>query len=141
MEPCVPKCMYAPVLQHCCQTCEKTPIDNVVIHYRMSDSPFNRHSEYPLLRYSYFKQCLRNVSGSSNIVVLCCPKRYDWQWASSQTRAVQAYAADFKQWLESEGFNNVDVTSSDIDTDFAECLMRKFNKQRQQSVLYGRTVV
>lgn len=95
-----------------------TPPDAVVIHYRMSDSPFNRHPDYPLMRYSYFARCLRDHPRHTKIVVLSCPKRYSWESASPQTRAVQAYAADFAEWLTDAGYD-VEVTSGSLDGDFA----------------------
>ena len=40
---------------------------DVIIHFRCSDSPFNRHPDYNLLKYSWYLKALNIISNKLNI--------------------------------------------------------------------------
>jgi len=97
---------------------------DVVIHFRCSDSPFNRHPLYTLLRYEYYTTILRFLQrryfqrDKMKVVVLSCGAHGgNPQWR----RACAAYSEDLERHLLSEAHDGlqVDIRCGSIESDLA----------------------
>jgi hypothetical protein len=117
MRPVVSETMTSALakLGHNIQNREENPI---VIHFRCSDTPFNRHPTYVLNRYPWYKQILERIPHNRQITLMACHTHLSCE---RNEKACSDYVQDFKSYLESLGYT-VNVQCKSIAEDFATML-------------------
>jgi len=90
--------------------------DTVVIHFRCSDSPANRHWGYEFVKYDYYKRSLHiaGVKRGSAIRVLACSS-----WHSNSGDMCDQYARRLVEVLQQQSYN-VSQECETVEEDFAK---------------------
>lgn len=133
MQPTVQEIMAACLqgMGHDTQHQETNPI---VIHFRCSDGPFNRHPSYAWNTYAWYTQILERIKADSSyklqrllsmtkpivkhITLLACHTHLS---CPRNQHACSEYAQDFKTFLEEQGYT-VDIKCGSLDLDYATML-------------------
>jgi hypothetical protein len=93
---------------------------NIVIHFRCSDSPFNKHPSYHLLKFSWFKKAIKMAldyckNSSPEIIILGCKKHH----AHKDAYLCSDYIDELSKFIH-DTFNMTSTQlCGDIDNDFA----------------------
>jgi len=98
----------------------KRIVNNPIIHFRCSDTPFLRYSGYHLQYYSFFKEALQLISSKLNKeihevdIMSCVSHKSD----ELQQKSCNTYASSLKEYLNNLGYKTNIICNSNID-DFA----------------------
>ena len=104
----------------------------IVIHLRMSDSPFNRHRSYHFMKLGFFDQALDIINKYNNqntnkfdVLVLC---NFDHRRKLKNKNICQKYLDLYVKYLASHRFINKVTTRTDgtVEQDFREMLSCRY---------------
>lgn len=106
MKPYIHKILEETLVKSGLQIEQKNP----VIHFRCADIPFNKHSDYQLLKYDFYKQA---IAGQSEVDIIYCNKH---QTSELEQKACDEYAEYLKNELAPIKAN---IVCGSINEDFA----------------------
>lgn len=97
-----------------------SPIDCPVIHFRCSDVPFQRHPDYHLVKYNFYKKALEDINSKTSLNYSKVRILYSNGHLADEknAKACDVYANTLKKYLEDLNYEVNIVANSDID-DFA----------------------
>lgn len=90
---------------------------STIIHFRCADTPFIKHPNYFLQKYSFFKECLDQINPSEkHIVLMNCSKHKSEQ---KDQESCSSYIEKLSSYFKSEGYS-VEIRCKTNAEDFAD---------------------
>ena len=103
--------------------------NEIIIHLRMSDVPFNRYPAYVLPKYSYWKDALKTITAvtAEPLQIRLITNSSHHQTKSLTLQAIDSYVHDLLEYLQTLTPNRVLLhTDGDADDDFMRMRVARF---------------
>ena len=94
----------------------------IVIHFRASDSPMNRHDNYTMVHYSWYNKIL-NLIGNNSYPDICI--LFNNSWGKQDADVTNYLIEHFVKFLQNRG-HKVRIISGSVELDFIRMIRAKY---------------